>query len=195
MKVIVTNGPPFSGKDTLTKEYIKRNPDAIWRRMKDTLYIESYRRLFGKHAEFTLENWIELCNDVDKKDQPGLDLKGVLLERSPRQELIYESEECIKKKYGPGGVAVCASKLIKEEKDFKKKTFIFSDGGFNIEIPTLIEELGIKREDILLIRIEAEGCNFDNDSREYIDNPDVTVFNDKTDNFFKVCEDAGIFKW
>ncbi len=236
MHVILTNGAPFSGKDTLVKNLLKRYPTAVWVRFKDILYKDSHARLFPT-GEISLEQWIDICNNVTLKDkalpytltkekinewafkilvegksptdhnfgnmcdkltnEPKSedDIQFVELCPSPRNELIYQSENIIKVEHGAGGVAVrTAQNIIDNIHGYEHKLFIFSDGGFNIEVETLMKVLDIERKDLTIIRIDADGCTFDGDSREYIHNPDYTVFNDKTDNFFVEVEKHGIYE-
>lgn len=218
MHVILTNGAPFSGKDTFVKDFIKRYENAVWVRFKDVLYTDTYERLFGKNHNITFDEWVSICNNVTLKDKPFPKLNGTPLDAhfiqywvydhiindgvnhkylqtlSPRNELIFESENIIKVNHGEGGVAVRTAENIKLIDDWQNKVFIFSDGGFNVEINALIETLGITRDDITIIRITADGCTFDGDSREYLDNPNFIVHNPKTMKFFDVCEEAGIYK-
>ena len=230
MHVILANGAPFSGKDTLVKNLLERYPTAVWVRFKDCLYTDSHKRLFP-NDEITLVEWIAICNNIHLKDKPlpfkltkenimrwsfnilVLGMKAdslnmcykpvsnnneeivfVELCDSPRNELIYQSESIIKVAHGEGGVAVrTAQSLMENNFNYENKLFIFSDGGFNVEVETLMKVLEIERSDMTVIRIEADGCTFEGDSREYILNPDYTIFNDKTDNFFKTVEEAGIY--
>lgn len=216
MHVVLCNGAPFSGKDTLVKDLLSRYPDACWVRFKDVLYTDSYKRLFPTN-EISFDEWVTICNDVKLKDQPlpyfltklniatwifdilignkDFKNKDIHKERSPRLELIYQSEEIIKPNFGEGGVAVrTAQNMIDSNPDHADKLFLFSDGGFNYEVNTLIATLGIKRSELTVIRILADGCTFEGDSREYIENPDFTVFNPKTAEFFTNVADAGIYK-
>lgn len=218
MHVILTNGAPFSGKDTFVKDFIKRYENAVWVRFKDVLYTDTYARLFGDDSNVSFDEWVSICNNVTLKDKPLPKLTGSPLDAnfiqywvydhiinggvnhtylqtlSPRNELIHESEDIIKVKHGDGGVAVRTAENIKLIDGWQDKVFIFSDGGFNVEINALIETLGITRDDITIIRITAYGCTFDGDSREYLDNPNFIVHNPKTNKFFDACEEAGIYK-
>lgn len=224
MHIILTNGAPFSGKDTFVKDFIKRYENAVWVRFKDVLYTDTYARLFT-HQVFpdaeppiTFDEWVSICNNVTLKDKPFPKMHGMIYDKfavknwvydhiinggvnhqdlqtlSPRNELIHESEDIIKVKHGDGGVAVRTAENIKLIDGWQDKVFIFSDGGFNVEINALIETLGITRDDITIIRITADGCTFDGDSREYLDNPNFIVHNPKTNKFFDICEEAGIYK-
>lgn len=203
MHIVITNGPPFSGKDTAVKHLLKRFPNAIWMRFKDVLYKETWKDLWlnaDGTEELSLDEWIEICNDVVLKDTPMpwdtnrqtmLDwMKNPKLYSSPyvktpRKELIDKSEKEIKVEHGEGGVAVITAGYMKEYDNWQDQLFIFSDGGFNVEIGALCKELGITKDQITVVRLDAEGCSFNNDSREYIDNPNIRLFNDKTENFLK----------
>ena len=239
MHVILANGAPFSGKDTLVKNLLERYPTAIWVRFKDCLYTDSYSRLFPTN-EINFEDWVDICNNVKLKDKAlpveltkenihqwsfnilvnGLnpndnyhkfkmcyindvhdedDITFTRLNKSPREELIYQSENIIKVEHGEGGVAVrTALKIIEDAENkgynYEDRLYIFSDGGFNIEVQTLMDVLKIERNDLTVIRIDAEGCTFEGDSREYILNPDYTIFNDKTVKFFDTVTDVGIYE-
>lgn len=210
--VIIANGPPFCGKDTLTQYLLNNFKDAVWMRFKNVLYTETWKDLFvtDNKQEITLDEWIEICNDVILKDSPlpwNLEREEILRWKespdvygnsiyckSPRQHLIDKSELELKVQYGEGGVAVITAGYIKEIENYQDKIVIFSDGGFNVEIGSLCEELGITRKQMTVIRIDGintmtgELCSFVNDSREYIDNPDAKIFNDKTDKFIQLID-------
>lgn len=203
MHIVITNGPPFSGKDTAVKHLLKRFPNAIWMRFKDVLYKETWKDLWlntDGTEELSLDEWIEICNDVVLKDTPmpwnitreemlnwmkNPELFSSPYVKTPRQELIDKSEKEIKVKHGEAGVAVITAGYMKEYENWKDQLFIFSDGGFNVEIGALCEELDITKDQMTIVRLDAEGCSFNNDSREYIENPDIRLYNDKTYNFLK----------
>ncbi len=171
MKIIVLNGAPFTGKDTLAKRLCDLIPDAVPFRFKDVLY----RRMSEKY-NLDFDIVVELCNDVIKKDQPSELLDGKI----PRQELIFISEEEIKKgPYGEDGVAVATIENLLEVEDYGRKTFVFSDGGFTNEVDCLkrlLRKFGLV--ELVIIRITKEGCTFINDSRHHIDNPTYIINND-----------------
>lgn len=202
--VVITNGAPFTGKDTLVKFLLENYSDknVKWARFKDILYKESYKRLTAYYDDrgllISLKQWIDICNHVILKDKKlPYDLSNIehwitatLVynnhygdQLSPRNELIHESEDNIKVKYGAGGVAVLTAKEIKNDVNWKDKTYFFSDGGFNIEIDVLKEELELTDNDITIVRIDADGCSYKNDSREYINNPNFKLFNKKDESF------------
>lgn len=174
MKIIITNGPPRSGKDTmcgLIREGIT-GCDLIPLSYKKTLYVGVARR-YG----LSVEAVYQMNADTLIKDEPS-DLFGG---KSVRQALIFESEEVIKKKYGPQGVAIQTFKLLEEEygiERLKNAVLYCSDGGFNSELFAAYDYFGIGVEDVYILRMLREGCSFEGDSREFLDNPDVIIHND-----------------
>jgi hypothetical protein len=79
---------------------------------------------------------------------------------SPRDAMIYVSEEIMKPHFGefyfgdamarslPDGVSIC------------------SDGGFLSETLSVANNIG--HDNVVVIRLHREGCNFDNDSRDHL---------------------------
>ena len=174
MKLIITNGPPRSGKDTLCN-LIRENitgHDLIPMSYKKTLYIGVARR-YG----LSVEAVFEMNADTLIKDEPSPLFEG----KSVRQALIYESEEIIKKKYGEQGVAIQTFKLLEEEygtERLKNAVLYCSDGGFNSELHAAYDYFGICVRDVFIVRLLREGCSFDGDSREFLNNPDIIIRND-----------------
>lgn len=177
IKLIIFNGPPFSGKDTgadsvFQLPYFRFTATGVRARFKNVLY-ETTAEDYG----LDLEDWVRICNDVVLKEQPMDYLNG----KTPRQVLIHKSEEDIKKQYGDEGVAIITATRLKDRiKDIDHPVIVFSDGGFNCEIKPLMDILGITRDQMLIIRCHAEGCNFDNDSREWLLDFDHDVYNAMT---------------
>lgn len=174
MKLIITNGPPRSGKDTLCN-LIRENitdQDLIPLSYKKTLYVGVARR-YG----LSVEAVFQMNADTLIKDEPSPLFGG----KSVRQALIYESEEVIKKELGPQGVAIQTFKLLEEEygKERLKDAVLYcSDGGFNSELNAAYDFFGIGVEDVYIIRMLREGCSFEGDSREFLDHPDTVIRND-----------------
>lgn len=181
MKIIITNGPPRSGKDTmcgLIREGITGH-DLIPMSYKKTLYVGVARR-YG----LSVEAVFQMNADTLIKDEPSSIFGGL----SVRQALIYESENVIKKKYGPQGVAIQTFKLLEEEygtERLKNAVLYCSDGGFNSELQAAYDYFGIGVEDVYIVRLLREGCSFKGDSREYLNLPDIAISNDGTIDHLK----------
>ena len=174
MKIIITNGPPRSGKDTLCNLILEgiTDHDLIPLSYKKTLYVGVARR-YG----LSVEAVYQMNADTLIKDEPSHLFGG----KSVRQALIFESEEVIKKELGPQGVAIQTFKLLEEEygKERLKNAVLYcSDGGFNSELDAAYDFFGIGVEDVYIIRMLREGCSFEGDSREFLDHPDIVISND-----------------
>ena len=174
MKIIITNGPPRSGKDTLCNLILEgiTDHDLIPLSYKKTLYVGVARR-YG----LSVEAVYQMNADTLIKDEPSQLFGG----KSVRQALIFESENVIKKKYGPQGVAIQTFKLLEDEygtERLKNAVLYCSDGGFNSELQAAYDYFGIGVEDVYIVRLLREGCSFEGDSREFLDHPDTVIRND-----------------
>lgn len=180
MNVIILNGPPGCGKDTLANQLTKVIDGSISSRFKNVLY----RRMAEKH-NLELDYVIAMCNDRDLKDITSELFDGL----SPRQELINISENEIKVQFGQEGVAAKTLMDMLDIEDYGRKTFVFSDGGFAAEVKLLKRVL--KRYGLLnfiLVRIVKDGCTFEGDSRNFIDNPDIIITNNDDESHLEESE-------
>lgn len=168
MDIILTNGAPFSGKDTLVRRLVEFFENSHYIRFKDPLY-----RRFAERHHLTIEKVIEICTGK-QKDEPN-DLIGGLI---PRQELIDISENEIKVQFGQEGVARAVVEDMLDVESHFRKTFVFPDGGFEVErelFAKVLPHYGLRR--LITVRILRDGCTFENDSRSYLENPDVIIDN------------------
>lgn len=180
MNVIILNGPPGCGKDTLANQLTKVINNSVSSRFKNVLY----RRMAEKH-NLELGYVIAMCNDRDLKDIPSELFEGL----SPRQELINISENEIKVKYGQEGVATKTLMDMLDIEDYGRKTFVFSDGGFPAEVSLLkrvLKRYGLVN--FILVRINKDGCTFEGDSRNYIDNPNIVITNNEDESHLEEAE-------
>lgn len=177
MKLIVANGPPRSGKDTviaMLKEKLRLDGRPVIDLSYKWVLCKGVAERYGISA---LAVW-EINADTDIKDDP-LDLFGG---KSVRQALIYESEEVIKKEYGADGVAIKAFEDIREEHGLVPRNAVFfnPDGGFEGELKRFLEFFGVNEADAFVIQMHRNGITFQGDSRGYISNPNLIVQNDGT---------------
>ena len=153
MKVIILNGPPGVGKDTLAN-----NVEDLfgWPKLefKTALYAETADYYGVDLISFTMLATSRLTKEVALPTLGGI---------SPRQALIHVSEEIIKPKYGKKLFGLKAMDSIRML-DGVTDTVIFSDGGFVEEVECLIEH-GC---DVHIVQLHAEGFDFGNDSRNYV---------------------------
>ena len=153
MRVIILNGPPNIGKDTLGN-----NVQQLigWPRMefKEALYRET-----ASYYGVDLVTFAMLASGRTTKEVPMPTLGGL----SPRQAMIHVSEEVIKPKFGKQFFGAKAYELI-QTLDGSTDTVVFSDGGFVEEAGYLV---GMGCE-VHIIQLHAEGRDFGNDSRNYV---------------------------
>lgn len=157
MKIIVLNGPPGCGKDTIATHIQNRLFDAEVVTFKDPMFNVAIAMLPMSEADF-----FERYNDRELKELPWDALGGLTC----RQFMIKISEEWMKPLLGKdifGRLAVSAV----EKLGYGGTTLcIFSDSGFQEEFTFLQDAFG--KENVHLIRLEREGFDFTGDSRNYI---------------------------
>lgn len=158
-KILLFNGPPQSGKD-FGAEYVVNNfKDAILHKFAKILK-EKTHALYGFY--WRAHDYYEDCKNESHPDFLGL---------SPRQAYINVSETYFKPVHGD---KVFGQFLVKDLETLDWQLAVISDSGFKGEAEVLIEKYGVGN--IILIRVQREGCTFNNDSRSYIDLPDVDTF-------------------
>lgn len=157
-KVIIFNGPPSSGKDTLAdllaEDLLDDGYNVARLAFKDCLYLET-----ALYYNVRPEWLIEKCNDRATKEVPHVELNDL----SPRQALIHVSEGICKPLHGKEFFGKALAKAVVES---GCEYAVVSDGGFMDEMPPLLDQFQVQ-----VIRVHREGKTFDGDSRRYIDPP------------------------
>jgi hypothetical protein len=170
MKIILVNGAPFSGKDTLVRQLLKTESNAEFMRFKNPLY-----RRFAEKFKLSFDDVVTICSG------PGKDLPHSAIDgKIPRQELIFISEHEIKVRLGRHGVSQLVIDEILETDKFYTKTFIFPDSGFPEErdfLQRVLKHYGLTK--LTVLRIVRDGCDYASktDSRSYLENPDLIIDN------------------
>lgn len=150
---VIFNGPPGSGKD-FAVEYLNISPN--------TAHVTMKQKLLEIASIIHNIDFFAIWEDGRKKDEPMKELDGV----TPRQEVIRISEEVIKPHYGQEYFGKCAAQSIQDLSDAGvANVFLFSDGGFIDEILPITEVV----DEVILIHLSREGCDFSDDSRDYVD--------------------------
>jgi hypothetical protein len=101
------------------------------------------------------------------KDSPDFQFHGI----TPRQAYIAVSETLMKPLHGN---EFWGSRLLDDLDDNFDSLIVVTDSGFAIEAGPIIEAFG--EANCTLIRLHREGCNFENDSRSYIELRNVPTF-------------------
>jgi hypothetical protein len=161
-KVILLNSPPHSGKDTIAHIFMD-NLDAVKLQFKDTLYLETAKE-FGVSIDFLMA--VSTSRYIKEVPQWLFSTHPACQDRrrpfSPREALIYTSEEVIKKKLGQDYFGQCMLKNILAN---PFDLFIVPDGGFDAEVDVLANHKDI---DLTVARLHRKGFTFEGDSRKYI---------------------------
>lgn len=156
--IIVFNGPPRSGKDQSCHFLVERGFEHL-----------SFKKLlFEKTIEYygVDEGWfMEGYEDRSVKERKEEKLDNL----SRRDAMIFVSEKVYKPKYGSDIFGVECAKNIEVGKDY-----CFSDGGFSEEIMPIINKCGT--ENICLVQLTRDGCDFSTDSRRYLNGNLVEEF-------------------
>ena len=160
-KIVILNGPPGCGKDTLANELIKFD-DVIHCEMKDKLF-----QICLTVSGIGATEWFNRYNDRDLKDKGWAKLGGL----SQRQFMIKVSEEWIKPLFGDWYFGKQAADTVNNytSRDY---TFVFSDGGFEGEINAL--RAGCRNAEIHVVQLYGRGT-WGNDSRSYISPEHCTI--------------------
>ena len=170
-KVILLNGPPGCGKDTLASAIAKAHPGVFIREFKTQLYVIT-DTLFSLAPMTT-----QVINMDRERKEVRMDMYGG---RSCREALIFVSEKVIKPNFGHHYFGEAAARRVQP-----KEVSIFSDSGFEEEARCIIQEVGI--ENVLLLRIEGRG-SYTGDSRNFLPGDMflnyVYVNNDSTEDMF-----------
>jgi len=152
--VILLNGPSKSGKDTVVSRLI---PYLKFKHLKfaDPLKDRLCAVLGCSRAELE-----------QIKDQPHklLRKKDSLDCYTPREELIYDSEQHWKPRYGDDIFGRILAHKVRNSPD---QLVIASDCGFEDEIGRVVAEVG--RHNVRVVRLHRSGFTFQGDSRGYVE--------------------------
>jgi hypothetical protein len=156
-KLLILNGPPSSGKDTIANILYK--------------HYDCRRLKFANPLKKALVSLFEL--DVDwmnlekTKDLSTNRFYGM----SFREAQIWLSEEIMKPKFGPD---IFGKLMLRQLCNLSRSNGPFdviSDAGFHEEVHYVYSQL--PHNSTYLIRVHRDGCTYDNDSRSYLHHPKI----------------------
>lgn len=163
-KVIFFNGPPGSGKDQCSEFACSKSPNIQEYKMAKPLK-DACHKLLGLSGG--LKDYENL-----KPVDIGIILGGEPIGMTLRQFYIHISENVMKPIFGKDIFGKLAVANIREMvKNQNAEIVVISDSGFVEEAMPVVQEVGIARA--LLIKLYRPGKDFSQDSRGYIDIPDV----------------------
>jgi len=158
MKVLILNGPPGIGKDTLANMLCEVAP-VIRGEFKHFLYVEAAEWI-QEHVK-SAEN---ITTAIVKARNENRELKELpwFLELSVRRILQIVSEEVVKPAMGKDYFGRVAAEYWYG----KYIHHVISDGGFSEEVNAVCDKFGA--ENVTVIRLKAPGFTFETDSRKYL---------------------------
>lgn len=161
MKIILFNGPPGAGKDTVAQALAEKLPNSKLVKFAEPLKNGAAGIYFGGDRKA-----FNVYDTFEKKGKPEEVFSG----KSCREVQIAISEQFLKIFHHQ---KIFGEILAREIKKLKKNphkitTFLVSDSGFAPEAEVLVEHFGADK--IILIRIHRDEYTYErfNDSRSYI---------------------------
>ena len=151
-KVILLNAPALTGKDYAAR-YLKLATGGDVKEFKSRIFDIAIAMTGLSHTEF-----FTIYNNREKKEKPHTKFFG----KSPREFMIWISEDVCKPEFGQDYFGVVASRGISVIKGA-----IFSDSGFPIEVAPIAEVVGASN--VYVVRFTRGGIKFEsNDSRDFL---------------------------
>lgn len=160
--IVIFNGPPGAGKDEACLFFKQLGYKHL--SFKEELFKETFK-YFNVSAEWFMNDY----NNRSVKEMPVEELKVDGVQLSRRDAMIYVSEKYIKPKFGSDYFGQQLSNHIDKDGNFS-----VSDGGFIEELTPIINRVGA--DNIILVQLTREGCDFSSDSRRYFNGNLVKEF-------------------
>lgn len=171
-RVLILNGPPRSGKDTLSSMLQKGD---MFQRMISASFKAPLQQIAASVLGMSYDNFMQRYESMKDKPCPN-GIPGTV-----RDLMIRISEEWVKPAFGKryfGDLALnyCLHDDILHMPSARKPsvysvkiegvTAVFTDGGFGEEVIPFVEFLGA--ENVHIVRITRPGYDFSEDSRRYL---------------------------
>lgn len=153
--LVLLNGPPGSGKDTLAKALVDAGVGIVHEYKKHLFDYARTRLTRAEMAEID-RIWGAGSESHRQKDEPNYILGGC----TPRQKVISVSTIA----RGLHGDNVFSLMFLREAQP--GTTYIVPDVGYDSDYWSLTTHYHV-----LVVRLSRDGCTFANDSRKYLDGP------------------------
>lgn len=166
-KIILVNGPPRSGKDTvgdIIEEIAGGQPVKFAASLKRAThaFFHALRNDFSVHGEVLSSALSASINDA-YFEQTKAETSALLRGLTPREAYIAVSETFLKPTFDDD---VFGDILADQIEGSDKKLFVVTDSGFQSEAEVLIRRFGL--DNVKLIRLTRTPYTFEGDSRNYI---------------------------
>ena len=149
-RIVILNGPPGSGKDTLGAALSKVMACSITQ-FKFDLY-----KATADYFDIGLDEFIKVASDRNTKE-----IKSIALGLSPREALIHVSEHVYKPRHGRDYFGRLAHQRVMSVDTLDP--VVFTDGGF----PEEAMVFALAGHPVTTIQLMGRGT-FEGDSRDYI---------------------------
>lgn len=182
MKIILINGAPRSGKDTIS---------AMLKQIFPTDVLEEK---FARPIKLTVPMLFGIPHDEFKKHYDSARHKDsaapAFFGKTPRQVQIALSETFLKPLFGEGIFGRLLVSRIVRTQSKSSRCVVVSDSGFRAEAEELVKEFGA--DNIFLWRLHRDGCDYSSDSRGHISLADLGVIELDIDNNGELEDLVGI---
>lgn len=160
MKVVLFNGPPGCGKDTVSHMLVQHmEMQGVVSAIKEESLSMPLR-----HIAYAMTQFQGAFDGADYARFKGVtfaEFRG----KTGRQLMIDVSEDFLKPLYGE---TVMAKMLIERNANFNG-VMLVRDSGFQIEVDPLITAYG--PHNVYLVNVTRPGKTFEGDSREWVNHP------------------------
>ena len=166
--VLLVNGPPRSGKDTLGQIVADLVTDAQVVKMAHALKVGThclFRAMANDLTPVTLAHSMQDDLFEDAKESP----MPMFMDLTPREAYIAVSERLFKPLFGEEVFGMILADNMKRQPGVP--LWVVTDSGFAPEAQPIIRTFGA--DNCTLVRMHRDGCDFAADSRSYIELPDV----------------------
>lgn len=170
--VVILNGPPGCGKDTIANSWLEKTLGNDEFRPHVKAFKEPMYRVAAAALGLPLHEFMELYNDREWKEHNRPEWGG----KSVRDLMIATSESYLKPMFGETCMGKLAVSSIQQRIPSQNDVIVFSDGGFKAEVEELEKHFHVR-----VVQILRDGCSFEGDSRSYIEGtnlPTYLLFND-----------------
>ena len=166
-RIILLNGCPGSGKDTVS-DYLVKNYNYKTIAFKDLAFKSVY-----EHYGISKETYMSMYNTRALKDIPNELLGG----KTPRKAMQYVVEEVNKPVLGRDYLAKATIDIILKD---EYSDYVVSDFGLDEEEITVHYKL--KHENYTVVYVDRDECDWSNDTRRKRYVIDHTIYNNKDHN-------------